>query len=408
MLDPAVWGDERGTIHMPENSALTVVLDLLPHSFEAEARFELGGCGESELSFLLNDDLTVLSVTDGNGGAVSFSKTGTETPTFRPPVQKITVRSEKPLSAFTVSYRGTVRFDEEKRQNWHNTVTPDFVSLNWYSAWFPEEVSVPIKRDRVIVKNGSDWVIVKGEYDEENDVWLYGGRGFDGFNIVAYAKEKLCLIESPSVNIYFSDERLRASVEQCVRTYEEIVRYYNHTLFDEREIGKLDVVCAFPFIRTGGAYRRKDLMWCVSPEADALTQAYLFAHETAHIWCCGADAGSWEDWLNETTAEWSALLFALDQKNPALFEKIIKPALEKAPSLPPIKTEDGSRPEGVHEKGTALFHRIYESCGEAVMIEIVRCFSRLPVKNTENLIAQLKKQGIDGAAEMIAFGIEQR
>lgn len=42
------------------------------------------------------------------------------------------------------------------------------------------------------------------------------------------------------------------------------------------------------------------------------------------------------------------------------------------------------------------------------MIEIVRCFSRLPVKNTENLIAQLKKQGIDGAAEMIAFGIEQR
>lgn len=393
---------------MSVNSALTVILDLLPDSFEAQACFELGGCRESELSFLLNDDLTVLSVTDGDGETIPFSKTGTETPTFRPLSQKITVRGEKPLASFSVRYRGSVQFDEEKRQNWHNAVTPDFVSLNWYSAWFPEEVSVPLERDRVIVKNGSRWVVVKGEYDEKNDVWLYGGRGFDGFNIVAYAREKLHLIESASMNVYFADERLSAPAEQCVRTYEEIVRYYNHTLFDERKIEKLDVVCAFPFIRTGGAYRRKDLMWCVSPEADALGQAYLFAHETAHIWCCGADAGSWEDWLNETTAEWSALLFALDQKDPALFDKIIQPVLEKAPALPPIKTEDGSRPEGVHEKGTALFYRIYEKYGEEVMTEIARCFSRLENKNTESFIAALKKQGFDGAAEMIASGIGAR
>ncbi len=388
------------------NTSLTVRLSLLDDSFQVEACFEFVERPVNEMSFLLNDELHILSVTDENDIPVSYSKTDTVTPTFRPPCGKIAVKGDNPFSALHVKYSGTVRFDEEKRRNWHNAVTPDFVSLNWYSAWFPEDVSVPLSHDRVIVENGSKWVVVKGEYDEKNDVWLYGDHGFDAFNIVAYSREKLHVVDSSDIKIYFLDESLLSSAEQCVYTYREIVQFYKGELFGQRDLPKLDVVCAFPIIQSGGAYLRKGLMWCVQTGTDALWQTYIFAHETAHIWCCGADCGSWEDWLNETTAEWAALLFALHKKNTALFDKILQPALEKATSLPPIKTADGSRPEGVHEKGTALFYRVYEKYGGEAVTGLVRCFAELSDKNTESFLAELRKRGLNGAADIISADID--
>ncbi|MCM1335563.1 MAG: hypothetical protein NC084_04505 [Bacteroides sp.] len=390
---------------MTPKNTLTVTVALKPYSFEAEACFRFSR-PISELSFLLNDALSILNATDEKGELISYFGEGAVTPTFRPLSKKIVVRRGKPFRSLVVRYRGTAQYSDEKRQNWHNAVTPDFVSLNWYSVWFPEEVSVPIGDDRMIVRGGSRWFVVKGEYDETGDRWLYGGRGYDAFNLVAFARDKLLRVESPRMDLCFLDERLAESAERCVRTYETILDYYNGTLFDEREIKKTDVVCAFPIIKTGGAYRREGLIWCVSPEADPVDGAYLLAHETAHIWCNGANAGSWEDWLNEATADWAALLFALERGNTALFKRIITPALEKAPTLPPIKTVDGSRPEGVHEKGTALLYRVYEKYGAEVMAEIVRCFSRLNEKNTNSLLAELKKLGLADAAAMIAVGIE--
>ncbi len=384
---------------------MTIILDLFDDSFEAEAHIEFSQNTEKKLSFILNNDLNILSITSP-GCNVSFSKAETVEQMFRPLSQKITVRSSSPMSDICIRYSGSIHFDEANKKNWHNEITKDFVSLNWYSVWFPDNLSVNTSDDKVILKNGHRWFVVKAEYNEDNDVWIYGKQESDRYNIVAYSKDKLHTVSSPAMDIFFIDENIKDTAQKCADTYNGIIRYYNESLFYKKLISKLDVVCAYPYIKTGGAYKRENLLWCTAPSNDESERTYLFAHEIAHIWCCGADSGSWEDWLNETTADWSALLFALYRNDMALFDNILKPKIELYDQLPAIKTTDNSRPDGVHEKGTVLFYRIYQKYGYDTMVEIVRCFSRLKQKDTHNFINELRKIGLHGAADIIENGIQ--
>jgi len=116
----------------------------------------------------------------------------------------------------------------------------------------------------------------------------------------------------------------------------------------------------------------------------------MVAHELAHFWCSGADCYSWEDWLNETTAEWAALLYALKSGNTALFDSIINPHLENVNKYPPIKTSDGTRALGVHTKGTVLFLEIYKLFGIQVMEDLIKLFAILEIKTTDYYLEKIK------------------
>ncbi|MDE5576980.1 MAG: hypothetical protein K2J11_06305, partial [Oscillospiraceae bacterium] len=132
------------------------------------------------------------------------------------------------------------------------------------------------------------------------------------------------------------------------------------------------------------------------------------AHEMAHTWCNGAEVGSWEDWLNETTAEWSMLLYCLDRNKTEIFDAMIAEHMEKYHEFPPIKTEDGSRPEGVHTKGTVLFYELYKAFGAETIKLIIRIFVGLEAKTTEKLLAEMKAQGLSEAADVIEKGLTQK
>ena len=176
---------------------------------------------------------------------------------------------------------------------------------------------------------------------------------------------------------------------QSIAIYKDIIDYFNGNLFNRIEIPILDIACASPAITVGGGYRRKDFMWCPVLGNNIHEITRLFAHETAHIWCTGANSGSWEDWLNETAAEWAVLLFALQKKDNELFDFIMKPKLGKFESLPPIKTIDNSRPEGVHDKGTVLFYEMYSLYGLDAIRKTIRLFTDLSDKTTASLVKKL-------------------
>ena len=90
---------------------------------------------------------------------------------------------------------------------------------------------------------------------------------------------------------------------------------------------------------------------------------HLLAHELGHAHACRADFGSWEDWLNEAGAEWSALLYEREV-DPEGFEQRLEVLLKIAGwrSLR-LRPEDGSHPDDVHETGVLLFAKICEKYG---------------------------------------------
>ncbi len=172
-------------------------------------------------------------------------------------------------------------------------------------------------------------------------------------------------------------------------------------------ISFLDVPLIAPAINVSKAtYGRRGLLWCSTfgeTETDIIA---LWAHETAHNWCHGADTNSWEDWLNETTAEWAALLFALKSNNKKLFNQILMPKINCYPNLPSIRTTNGSRPAGVHDKGTVLFYKIYLETNFETMEKVLRCFTDLRIKNTHNFIKRLRHKGLLRAADIIEQGLD--
>jgi len=387
------------------NTKMTIEVEFSDNAFVATADIILDeAINILSFSFILNNDL-VISEIQSNGKPVSYEKISEERPTFRPLSQKIVLHDNDTIRRIQIRYSGSVAFSPEKRSCWHNIITRDIKSLSWYSVWYPQGTSIEIQHDKVKILNGSDYFCVKGHYDEALNVWEYGDEGYDPFNIMAYRKEVLQTVYNPSMNIYFVDDTIKRHAARSVEIYNEIVNFYNGNLFNRVNIPVLDVACASPAITTGGGYRRKDFMWCTSLGNNDLEIAWLNAHETAHKWCTGANSSSWEDWLNETTAEWASLLFALSRNDMALFDFILKPKLEKSSSFPPIKTPDNSRPNGVHEKGTVLFYELYQKYGVEPVRSAVRIFTDLKIKNTAAFLDMLCNQGQNQIADFIKEGI---
>ena len=388
-----------------EQNELTIRLTLRPAGFSACAHLLCPENRAHQFSFILNSDLTIRSLRADV--PVQWQCTDGEKPVFRSPAQRVTVTGEGPITELWVEYEGSVQFDPVQIKNWANIVTPDFVSLSYYSVWYPQDFPFGIAQDRVLLADAPDWFVVKGRWDPSCSVWEYGGEGYDPFNIAAYRKEKLLVVSDEAMNIYFMDPAVRPQAEAARDVYRHITAYYNGRLFPQRRLDVLDVPCAWPAIREGGGYRRRDLMWSVSPGEPGPGLTHFLAHETAHIWCTGAPAETWEDWLNETTAEWSVLCLALGAGDRELFDYTLGRHLPRAASLPPIRTRDGSRPEGVHSKGTALFYRVFEQCGAGVMEKLVRTFATLPDadKNTASYLAALRRGGLAAAADLIEQGL---
>ena len=176
-------------------NAMTITVKFQNNEFFASASINCPNNTERELSFVLNNDLTITSIFGEN---IRYQKVGVISPPFRSLSQVIKVTGNEPIQNITIAYCGSVQFDMEKRKNWYNIVTDDFVSLSFYSAWYPQEMSIDISIDKVIIEDGQRWFVVKGIYNNKNSTWEYGNQGFDPYNIVAYNRDFLKKISNYS------------------------------------------------------------------------------------------------------------------------------------------------------------------------------------------------------------------
>lgn len=100
-------------------------------------------------------------------------------------------------------------------------------------------------------------------------------------------------------------------------------------------------------------------------------------------------------------------MFALKNKDDQLFHYILQPKIERVTTLPPIKTLDGSRPDGVHDKGTMLFYKIYNDIGFESMKKAIRCFTELENKNTYEYLNALWSRELAEAADVTEENLEK-
>lgn len=379
-----------------KNNALRINLKFTTNNIEVNAKISFYE-PLKEIDFILNNSMKINKI-ENNDHIIQWEKMGECKPEFKVNSQKIKITSMFPINDFILSYYGTIN-------GWYNILTNEIKALSSYSVWFPQEFPFKITSDEVIVENGENLVIVKGIYDSIKKTWYYGGKGFDPFNIIAYDKNMIKMNSNKYLNIYYIENSIEKNIKKVEKIYSDVLEFYNGQLFKSQEIPVLDIACVSPALKTGGGYQRKGFMFTTDFGEDDLYIIRLLAHETAHNWCFGANISSWEDWLNETTAEWAFLLF-LNSYDIELFKLCIDQKLKNNEIYPAIKTIDGKRPQGVHEKGTMLFYEIFQTFGKDIITKLVRGFSNLNIKNTENFIKMIELEiGIE-VVQKIIRGIE--
>lgn len=351
----------------------------------------------SELSFILNSGLEISGASCDERSAEPTVEAVYE-PLFCAEVKKYSVKCGSDFGRVKICYSGRI-------SGWHNIITDDIIELNRYGVWLPCEMSCEVK-SFLTVSGCEDFFLVKGEFD--GSLWHYSAGEWD-MNIVLYRKSKLQTVSGKYISIYYADKSLDEAAEFSKNVFEDVLDYYTKELFQREYLGgHMEIACLYPALTSGGAYKRDGLIVCITPGTDEKEAVTVNAHEMAHTWCGGADVGSWEDWLNETTAEWSMLLYCLDRNKTEIFDKMIAEHMEKYPEFPPVKTADGSHPEGVHTKGTVVFYKLYKAFGAETIKSAIRIFVGLEAKTTERLLAEMKAQGLSEAADVLEKGLVQK
>jgi hypothetical protein len=310
---------------------------------------------------------------------------------FHPKLNKYTIKPECTAKEILIEYRGTVSTRS------HNVITDDCIALNWYSTWYPQKpidiISNEFSDTCVTIKNMEGYKLIKGT--KSGNTWRYVPLDYD-INIIALKNYKE--IKYDSLSFSYLKKYENAISEKYVKYLDNIIEYYRD-IFEFGTLPQMDIV-VLPNTNPYDGYIRERLIVLGGFCEDTTYAIKLIAHEIAHIWCTGADVLSWEDWLNETFAEWSALLFVSEYLGANEFEKIIKS--HRVDNLPPIKTLDGTRPErGVHDNGTIMLYELYLLYGKDVIIKLLKTFHQLEKKTTKDFLYSLRANNLSNVASYV-------
>lgn len=354
------------------------------NAIEVTAKICLDKYSDKEFEFILNKDLHIEEILCNSQDTTWKVLEEVQLP-FRALSQRVKLIHEVPIKEILIKYAGVP-------SGWHNQVADEVKSVNWYGTWYPQEASCDVGLDEVSIHGCEAYEVVKGVYNPTTKLWQYGGQGYDPYNILVYKKESLKKVSNDYLNIYTVDPELAKRTQVVVETYVDILDYFNGELFEKIEISKLDIICVAPALTQQGAYLRQDLIVCdkIMDDMDAIIS--LLGHETAHKWCTGADCGTWEDWLNEGTAEWGHILYVIHAKGEEAFNKGYALRLEEFLHLEGVKTSDGSRPQDVHVRSAILLYKVYKAYGLEVVKKIVQIFTRLEKKTTRQLLVTIENQ----------------
>lgn len=350
----------------------------------------------SGLKFSLNKLLKIKTI-DNHIGEFTKTVSYKRSLPFRPQCNEYDMEFQGVTNRLTLAYDGEIN-------GWMTFNSNDVKALNFYSAWYPIFSNIDFDDVKIILNDLEDHVVINGKFDADSKLWSYNTNTDGAYNIIALRNDGYGLYSNEEADVYYLDECERDAVVMMADTVKDVLSFYNGFLFEKKEFNRISIVSFSEGDKSCG-YMRRNLIVSERFGTDKNHISWFLGHELAHEWCKGADF-SFEDWLNETTAEWAALLYLLSLKSGReYFDKRIEYRKQIAREAPPIKPADEKRPEkGIHSKGTVLFYKIYLKYGEEAIIELLRIFVKLEKKTTEKYIKRVAVYNKD-IAEAISKGI---
>lgn len=274
---------------------------------------------------------------------------------------------------------------------WAKSFNDNWIELNFYSAWYPVNVDSRDIRSEIEISIDKPYKISgSGIIKMKDDKWIMNHKWpvFDNV-VVASADLKTVTIKEGGAVIEVCYTKFpERDIDSVISGCKEILGFYKD-LFGNQDSTYLK----FMISPTGsGGYGRKNY---ISISSNRYSPYLLqgIAHEMAHFWWNKADASTWHDWLNESFAEYSMLLFTREKFGEEAFQSFIDAYRINTLSACPIWNIDRSSPgaySALYEKGAYILSELELRTGRERFFEFLRIILQSDIRTTEeflNLVA---------------------
>ncbi len=301
---------------------------------------------------------------------------------FRPPMKKYTF-SGLQNGILQFSYSGTL-------EGFFLFMQEELYHYSLYNGWYPVGFDAEEDCD-VVVHRDDSYELINGVYRPDSRDWYYStkGQSLKDCNILLINKAKSFHSCQGKVSVWYFDQTYADSVGQILEAYTSINEFYV-SLYGNDKVTETSIVI-LPEKYHIGAYQRDHLTVFSELNVDPKQLRHHLAHELGHNYAFGADCNTWEDWLNETHAEWSALLYELVH-DPDFFEQQINEQIREYHGTGSLRPNGDQRPSDVHETGTLLYYDLYRKYGAEGIRTLLQTFDQLPIKNTAHFLNALSKK----------------
>lgn len=273
-----------------------------------------------------------------------------------------------------------------------NRITPEWVELGLYTPWFPLTPTLERFTYEVKLQISAEYNVTgSGVVEEEGDSWLLIGESPDR-DCVIVASRDLRNVEmvkdGREVSVNYTNPSEDKLAEDLLSSGMWILQQYSQ-LFGPIEGNRATLVIAPR--SEGGGYARRGFIVLTPMEKgnDLLSYFRYMAHEFGHLWWWRAPSDTWEDWLNESFAEYAAMMAVRERFGAEAFGRFISSREAASVNVPPIrglKRRDENAEKVLYGKGVMLLNALEQEMGPERFIILLREMVRREIATTDDFL----------------------
>ncbi|MTI48694.1 M1 family aminopeptidase [Sporosalibacterium faouarense] len=353
-----------------------------------------------EINFYLHEEFKIINVkaADEYRSIIDYSfKKKNDTNPFLPEANILTIYFDKEVKKneniiLSFEYEGKIGTVSEFEIN---RVTSDWVELGLYTPWFPLDKNMRLFTYNMKLSVDNEYSVVgNGKTEKSENSWIIKNPQGDFDCVILASKDlkvKQVIRDKINVKLYYTDLIDKGTVRYTLKSTQGIIVAYSD-IFGKIDNQEMKIVYAKR--KKGGGYARKDFIVLSSRLDDNISSFKSLAHELAHLWWKNAPTDTWEDWLNESFAEYSALLAIKKELGEKHFIELIKSKQESIEGLPSIKgiQRDHEKAYSVlYDKGCILLYRLENKIGHDRFKLLFMLINEEKVDSTEKFLSLLSK-----------------
>jgi len=369
----------------PEESSVAV---------EASVKINLENDDVECLTFSLHKEFLVDYVKADGALSFDFSSDLKSSNPFMLDARTLKIHLPKNLSRkktllLKLKYSGPVK---DLTWKWKvNRVTWEWTELGLYSAWFPVNTKYGEFTYSVLVDvPSSHRVVGLGEIEKTGKGWfLVQKEKVNDIVIIISPKLKTSVLKKTDPSVILHYVELNEVLKDYLRKEGKwLLEKYRNWFGITSKKGITVVILPKFRIEYGGYTRKGFVVLCPEENLDEDFFRYI-AHEIAHLWWLNAPTDSWEDWLNESFAEYSALMALREKWGNKTFQKFIRRKSKKIQELPSIvglRRDDENAYQVLYNKGPILLNKLESRIGKKEFLKILDESSARKVKLTRGFL----------------------